>query len=174
MAMSGNDRDEHLSQLADVLDLYGARQERWPEAARARLSAFVTEDEAAARLLAEARALERLLALAAGGGATDALEARILAAAGARPQRDGAAAPAFQKSDGRNIMPIARPASPVRRIWPELTLLAASLFLGLLIGLSGQVLPTLQNVALIADEDGFGTLAGLLFDPGGGPEQGAL
>ena len=42
------------------------------------------------------------------------------------------------------------------------------------IGLSGQVLPTLQNVALIADEDGLGTLAGLLFDPGGGPDQGAL
>lgn len=59
-------------------------------------------------------------------------------------------------------------------MWPELTLLAASLFLGLLIGLSGQALPTLQNIALVADEDGLGSFAGLLFDPGGGPDKGAL
>jgi hypothetical protein len=34
--------------------------------------------------------------------------------------------------------------------------------------------PALQNIAVIADEQGLGTLASLLFDPGDSPDQGAL
>jgi anti-sigma factor RsiW len=120
-----------LAQLEAVLAIHGARAERWPQEMRARLSAFVEEDRAAARLLAEARALDRLLNAAPDPSPPHGLEARILAAAFQPRQR-----------------PV--PVRTVRAMWPEATLLAASLFIGIVIGLSGTAMPALQDVALIS------------------------
>jgi hypothetical protein len=153
-----------LAQLEAVLDVHGAKPARWPEEVRAELLAFTAQDPQAARLLAEAEALDRLL----GRGPSalpQGLDARILAAAAALPQTNerGAAIRLNSTSTRRANRGLAQPAGG-RRIWPELTLLAASLFLGLLIGVSGQALPALQSVAALAgDEDGWG-ISGLLFD----------
>jgi hypothetical protein len=157
-----------LAQLEAVLDTHGARPARWPEAVRAELLAFVSRDAQAARLFAEAQALERLLDHAP-AALPQGREARIVASAAALPQVSGRgeAMPARRVSlrTGAALAapPSTRPA--LRRMWPELTLLAASLFLGLLIGLSGQALPALQSVALLTgNEDGWSGFAGLLFD----------
>ena len=176
--MSTDNTQDRLAQLADVLETYGVNEERWPEAVRAQLAAFVAEDDRAARLLAEARAFDKLLAFAPRGRGEGSLEARILAAVSTLPQQAPNNAPlrspSYGQSNGRGLVRTAQPIKTARRIWPELTLLAASLFLGLLIGLSGQAVPALQNIAEIADEQGLGTLTSLLFDPGDSPEQGAL
>ena len=153
-----------LAQLEAVLDTYGARTARWPEAVRAELLAFVSRDAQAARLFAEAQALERLLDYAP-AALPQGLEARIVASADALSQvaGRGEAMPARRVSLRTGAAPSTRPV--IRRMWPELTLLAASLFLGLLIGLSGQALPALQSVALLTgNEDGWSGFAGLLFD----------
>ncbi len=171
--MSTDDTQDRLAQLTLVLDTYGARQERWPAALRAPLQAFIAADGTAARLLAEAGALDKVLAAGPAAGATDALENRILAAAATLPQQGRGAAGLGRKNHGRALVG-AEPKVSAARMWPELTLLAASLFLGLLIGLSGRAVPALQNIVAIADEQGLGTFTGLLFDPGGGPEQGEL
>jgi hypothetical protein len=157
------------------LDTHGAEPGRWPPEARAELLAFTARDKEAARLLAEARALDRLLGEAA-PMPPHGLEARILAAADALPQGEGRAAARLPRAvpSRRGNALVAQPAarSGVRRMWPELTLLAASLFIGLLIGLSGQALPALQSVAaLTGDDDGWG-ISALLFD--GVPEKEAL
>ena len=155
-----------LAQLEAVLDIHGAKPSRWPDGARAGLLAFIAADESAARLFAEAEALDRLLG-AAPDAAPNGLEARILAAAATLPQMH--ASPVAVMPRRRALVP-----PPPRRIWPELTLLAASLFLGLLIGLSGQALPALQDIAMLTgDDDAWGGIAGLLFD-GGGQERDAL
>lgn len=153
-----------LAQLEAVLDAYGAKSARWPQDVRTELLAFTARDEQAARLLAEAETLDRLLGK---GPPTlpQGLEARILAAAASLPQTDGPRAAIRLNSAPRRgaSAALVQPAG-VRRIWPELTLLAASLFLGLLIGLSGQALPALQSVAALAgDDDGWG-ISDLLFD----------
>jgi hypothetical protein len=176
--MSRDDTQDRLAQLAAVLETHGANEERWPDVMRAQLATLVAEDDRAARLLAEARALNKLLAFAPVGRGEGGLEARILAAASALPQQAAGSArvrkPSYGQSNEGRLVRIAQPVRSALRIWPELTLLAASLFIGLLIGLSGQAVPTLQNIAEIADEQGLGTLTSLLFDPGDSPEQGAL
>jgi hypothetical protein len=171
--MSGNDTEKRLQHLTDVLDVYGSAPRRWPDAERDEWLAFIAENKAAAKIVAEARALDRLLGLAPDGNGGGGLEARILAAATQLPQQgmDGAVVTLHRRPAGDRAL--MRPVAAARRMWPELTLLAASLFIGLVIGLSGQVLPALQDVAFIADSDGLGPISGLLFDAGG-PDQEAL
>jgi hypothetical protein len=164
-----------LAQLEAVLDTYGARSGRWPEAVRAELLAFIAQDAQAARLLAEAQALDRML-----DGAPPmpphGLESRIMAAAASLPQEvgRGEAMPPRRATirTGKALVVPSSAKRGFRRMWPELTLLAASLFLGLLIGLSGQALPALQRVALLTGDDDAWGITGLLFD--GAPAEEAL
>lgn len=164
-----------LAQLEAVLDLHGASPARWPDAGRAELLALIAREPEAARLMAEAEALDRLLGKAS-APPPHGLEARIMAAAAVLPQAEGRGQampqrPTLQRGGSALV---ARPGARgiVRRMWPEAALLAASLFLGLVIGLSGQAIPTLQSVAaLTGEDDGLG-IAGLLFD--GSPDQEAL
>lgn len=163
-----------LAQLEAVLDTHGARPAGWPGALRAKLLALIETDADAARLFAEAQALDALLAKAA-IMPPDGLEARIMAASATLPRTPShVETPPFRPvvtPMGNALVARAsvRPAN--RRMWPELTLLAASLFLGLLIGLSGQALPALQDVSVLAgDDDAWGGIAGLLFDGGSDKE----
>lgn len=181
--MTGQDLEKRLAQLAYVLDTCGAREERWPEALRAELSALIAGNEAAARLLAEARALDKILAFTPRPRRTEGLEARILASAATLPQAKGEAGSVVtfprRASPDRTIpgraVAVRSAAASGRRLWPELALLAASLFLGFAIGLSGEALPALQDIAVVADGEGaLGELAGLLLDAGDAPDQGAL
>jgi hypothetical protein len=164
-----------LARLEAVLDAHGARSERWPEALRAEFLALARHDAGAARLLAEAEALERLLD-ASPPPMSQGLDARIMTAAAALPQVEGS---------GRSLPPrrttvhggralVAGPAARevMRLFWPEAALLAASLFLGLAIGLSGQALPALESVATITGEDDGWGIAALLFE--GAAEKEAL
>ena len=173
--MSRDETQRLLAELETALERHGARPERWPEAPRARLAGFIATDAAAARLVAEARALDNVLAFAPRAQRTRGLEERILAAAASLPQQAAGetVVPFPSRQDGR--APQTPMRGPGRRIWPELTLLAASLFLGLLIGISGQAVPALHDIAAIAEEEGMlGTIAALLLEPGEAPEQGAL
>ena len=177
--MSMDDAKGALAQLTEVLDVYGARAERWPDELRSQLLAFIEEDSGGAKLLAQARALDELLCAFPPVGDSAPLERRILAAASVMPQKNGRIdllAAYRRKAKGRALVryvPKQQP-EPEPRIWPELALLAASLFVGLMIGLSGQAIPALRNIAVVADgESGLGALAGMVFNSGGG-RQGAL
>jgi len=63
-----------------------------------------------------------------------------------------------------------------RRIWPELAVLAASLLIGVVIGVSGQALPALHGMGVIAanQSEDWSVFTGSLFDPDGLPDQEAL
>lgn len=70
-----------LEQLAGLLDVHGSHQSRWPDGAAAALAPLLARSTAARRLLAEAAALDRLLAMAPGptsGAAPLELTARIV------------------------------------------------------------------------------------------------
>jgi hypothetical protein len=175
--MSRDNSHPLLARLSVVLDTYGTRQERWPQAERPRLAAFIETDAAAAKLFAEARALDNVLTFAPRHGRAEALEARILVAAASLPQtgQSAGAVIAFPRRPESGPSRGQTGGNRDRMMWPEMTLLAASLFLGLMIGLSGQAVPALQDIAVIAGEEStLGSLAGLLFDPGAPPGQGAL
>ena len=175
--MSRDNSHPLLARLSVVLDAYGTKQERWPQAERARLAAFIETDAGAARLFSEARALDNVLAFAPRHARAEALESRIMAAAAGLPQIEhgSGAVIAFPRRTGSGTLPGQIGDGRARMMWPELTLLAASLFLGLLIGLSGQAVPALQNIAVIAGEETtLGSIAGLLFDPSRRPGQEAL
>ena len=147
-----------LAELEQVLDIYGAEAERWPEARRERLLAFAASDEAGARVLKEARALDALLAKAPPGEASEALKAAIVAAAVGDASREARVIP----------LNVAR-HEPVRRSpWRAVALLAASFALGLYLGIAGVADETLQNTLQFAAlgegvEDG-----GDIFSPSGG------
>jgi anti-sigma factor RsiW len=140
--MTSTDRTHPLlAELETVLDVCGGCPERWPDGTRARLSAFVAENREAARMFAEARALDALLDAAPAPIPPRGLEARIMAAAPS-PRREPR---------------LTAPARATGRMWLEAALLAASLFIGIVIGASGQVVPALRDVALMSgflDPDG--------------------
>ncbi|MGI9384384.1 MAG: hypothetical protein ACR2PO_14625 [Methyloligellaceae bacterium] len=124
-----------LAELEQVLDVYGAEAVRWPEARRESLLAFAASDDAGARLLAEARALDALLAEAPAGHASEAFKAAIVAAAvddGSREAR---------------VIPLSTARSrPIPRTgWQAAALLAASFALGLYLGIVGLADATLQD-----------------------------
>ena len=156
--MRGVANDMRLERFEGLLEAYGSDFRRWPEvhaiAARALLA---HSDEAKARL-AEARALDRLLDLepSLDNGSLAALTDRIVATAAAERVhgRDVKVQPAVKPfgETGRVIrlpdrrqgapravpVPLARPASRVSELpsWQALAALAASLFLGIAIGLT--------------------------------------
>ncbi len=84
-------RAEDREALERLLDIYGADRTRWPARERLRFAGIVGEDKVAARMLAEADALDRLLEQAprASVADVDALKERIMAAA-LRSQRAAA------------------------------------------------------------------------------------
>jgi hypothetical protein len=140
--------------LQRLLDTYGADRTRWPARERLRFAGVVSEDKAAARLLAEAVALDRLLDRApqATAGDLDALKERIMSTAlrSSQPRlkvvvseqvAQGAVAPA-------KVLPLRRP-SLSRRFgeWPAAAVLAASLVLGVMLGSAGTFTSTMQEVA---------------------------
>jgi hypothetical protein len=76
-------RTEDREALERLLDIYGADRTRWPARERLRFAGIVSEDKVAARMLAQAGALDRLLEQAprASGADVEALKERIMAAA---------------------------------------------------------------------------------------------
>lgn len=116
-----------MERLKQLLDAFGAKPERWPDAERAAASALIEGSPEAQRLLRDAAALDRLLDEAETAPVTRALEDRILAGL---PERmapsGGVAAKASRAWSSRHWLPASA--------------LAASLVLGLA---AGAVLPGL-------------------------------
>lgn len=155
-------RTEDREALERLLDIYGADRTRWPARERLRFAGIVGEDKVAARMVAEADALDRLLERAprASGADVEALKERIMAAA----LRSGA--PQLAVVAGRKGG-VAQPVSSARRgpafatrfgraEWPAAAMLAASLVIGVMLGSTGTLDTTMREVAQVA---GFGSTA---------------
>ena len=153
-------RAEDREALERLLEIYGADRTRWPARERLRFAGVVGDDKVAARMLAEAGALDRLLEQAprASGADIDALKERIVAAA----LRSGApqlAVVAGGKAASGRVTPVhtrgpAFAARFGRGQWPAAAMLAASLVLGVMLGSTGTLDATVQEVAQVA---GFGS-----------------
>ncbi len=162
-----HNHDAVLAELEAVLETLGARPERWPPDRRARLMTLVDSDVRAAQAFSEAKALDRLLGMAPDGSAADAdLQARILAAAGHTPQAHRPLTIVGGVDGARGRSEHASGGSRQRR-WQAAALLAASLLLGVFIGLSGSAIPVLQDISIVAVAEGAGSwgLGGALFAP---------
>jgi len=153
--MTSKDRRlEDREALERLLDIRGADRTRWPARERLRFASVISEDKAAARLVAEAEALDRLLDRAprVSEANLEALKERIVAAA-LRSQPPQLTALAGGKAPAGTP---ARPPTFVQRVaeWPAAAVLAASLVLGVMLGSAGTFDNTMQQVA---DAAGFTT-----------------
>ena len=156
-----------LQELQAGLETYGADMGRWPQAARARAESVLGADRQAARMLAEARALDALLAHAPlpPPERRAALADRIVSAAHAAPPEVAGNAAVRQsgivipwpgrgraRPDARGLA--AAPARPAP--WRAAALLAASLALGVCIGAldlaPGAVDPFMEAVDFSSDQ----------------------
>ena len=143
--------------LARLLEIHGADRTRWPARERLRFAGVISEDKTAAKLLAEAEALDRLLDQAprASAAGIEALKERIVAAA-LRTHEPQLAVIAGGKKVA--VVPHAqrgRRSLTTRFVeWPAAAVLAASLVLGVMLGTTGTVGMAMQEVAQVA---GFGT-----------------
>jgi hypothetical protein len=149
--------------LERLLEVYGSDRTRWPVEARASAGQLAARDAAARQLLREAEALDRVLERAPlpSLAMEAALAERILAAARRSPRMvplaHTAAATAAEQGVGNIVRwpmsrmawrPLASPA-----LGGAASLLAASLALGVFIGLSGlpqRVLPALEQMTGMA------------------------
>ena len=158
--MTTNDRRaEDRQALERLLDVYGADRTRWPARERLRFASFIAEDKAAARLLAEADALDRLLDRAPRTSEVrmHALKERIVAAAVRTGHGGLVVVPAGASAGGKLASWGRRPAPGFSGSeWPAAAVLAASLVLGVLLGSAGTFDTTMQGVAAAT---GFSTTA---------------
>ena len=138
-----------LRQFEALLDAHGADEERWPEQAREPARALLKADARARAELARARALEELLRADASPPPAQDLAMRILKQAGA-PRPAAKAAREAANDNARAPWWIAAP-------------LAASLLLGVWLGLSGTLAPVEE--LLVADSgDDLALLADIMAD----------
>lgn len=169
-------REYLLKELEEALALAGPHPRRWRTACCARLSAFIENDQEAGRLFAEAKALDRVLGCAPEGKAGATLEGCILRAAFLRPQNRGASSGLnirLSSGDARSGVRRFPFRVPSRSFWGEAALLAASLAVGVYIGMSGEAVPTLRGLDMMASTDGDAAMAfsGSLFEPSGLHDQ---
>ena len=156
---SKDTRAEDREALARLLEIHGADRTRWPARERLRFAGVISEDKAAARLLAEAEALDRLLDRAprAGDENLDALKERIVAAAIRSDGRkfsavEGGKAGVAKAAPANVRRPAWAGASLKGRFgeWPAAAVLAASLVLGVMLGSAGTLDTTMQRMASVA------------------------
>jgi hypothetical protein len=182
---SMNNMSMTMAELARLLDVYGAGRARWPAEARASAALLVATDPAARRLLAEAEALDRVLARAPVPGlqVEVALAERIVVAAQRSPRivpPPSAQRAAEEASPGeaapRGAAHLQAPAAAHGRVLRLFSrqmgaagVLAASLVVGVVIGSSSlppQLLPALADMAgLGPDRDSLVKIA--LYDEDG-------
>jgi hypothetical protein len=138
-----------LERFDEVLAIFGPDPARWPEDERSALSALARSDSSAAQLLAEATALDKVLALAPAGEAGDALKQRIVAAAVNDGSRDARVVPmAAVKAKRRGLFGAGTSAA-----WPAAAM-AASFALGLYLGIAGLGTATVGTALDLAAVNG--------------------
>ena len=146
-------RSEDRQALERLLEVYGADRTRWPARERLRFASFVAEDEPPQRFLAEATALDSLLDLApkASAAREHALKERIVAAALRQAEPRFAVVARSTATAGAGWRAWARRAgvsrAPASSGWAAGGLLAASLFVGVLLGSAGTFDTAVQQVA---------------------------
>lgn len=154
---SKNESTAALAELAALLDVWGGEPTRWPPRVRLRIAELSATGPDAHELLAQARALDRLLDLARDAGAdvppaeVSALADRIVATAMSDMARVPEPAPPAPAADNVVSLTVrARPAVahplPGSR-WHAAGLMAASLLAGIYIGGSLNLAPVLQEMA---------------------------
>ena len=174
------DREDLLRELKDILELIGAKPERWPDGSRARLSALVESDDEAASLYAEAKAFDQVISCAPLVARPHSeMEARIVETAMRLPQDQ-----IFDRErviKGKQALlnvrtPYAARHQPNRAIWVGTALMAASLIMGVYIGMSGNAVPALQGIERLAANDAEAgiALSGSLFGPSELYDEGRL
>jgi hypothetical protein len=156
--MTKDKRSEDRQALERLLEVYGADRTRWPARERLRFAGLVAEDDAGRRLVAEATALDSLLDLApkASAAREHALKERIVAAAlrQAEPRFAVVARSTGAGAAGWRAWTRRAPASSG---WAAGGLLAASLFVGVLLGSAGTFDTAVQQVAEAAGYSGADT-----------------
>ncbi len=155
--MNDGTREMNLEEFRQLLDAHGADMGRWPAKVRAPAQALLLESEEARALLAEARALDDLLRASAVPEPAEDLLARIEAVADASSARE---APRHaDELRGAKEQPghepvVMHPAAVRGRHarpapWWMAVPIAASLLLGVWLGLSGALAPVEE--VLLAD-----------------------
>ena len=144
-----------LTEFERLLEIYGSDRTRWPVAARASAGQLVARLPAARRLLAEAEALDRVLERApmTSLAREAALAERIIAAARRSPRMVAKSAATRPSTDAEELPGQPRWLTPRTTFGGAAGALAASLVLGVLIGLSSlsqSVLPALEQMTGIA------------------------
>lgn len=149
-----NTRAEDRQALERLLEVCGADRTRWPARERLRFASLICEDEGARRLVAESAALDALLDRAprTSEDREHALKERIVAAA----LRSGEPRLAVVATSGPKASPLpalvrgarlGRTRNGAPREWSAAAVLAASLVIGVMIGSSGTIDATVQEVA---------------------------
>jgi hypothetical protein len=126
--------DTAMDRLIDVLDTHGGDTRRWPAAAASDVAPLLAANPAARRWLAEAVALDQLLAAAPATSATAPVEftARVMRAALSEP----ATVPAVAAPSARGSGPAVRASRSARSwAWPERGMAAGALAASVLVGI---------------------------------------
>lgn len=146
-------RAEDRVALARLLEIHGADRTRWPARERLRFAGIISDDKGAARLVAEAEALDLLLDRVprVSEAKIDALKERIVAAA-LRSERPKLAAVAGGRAAPSKawLGQLRRPSWKSRSEWPAAAVLAASLVVGVALGSAGTFDTTMQRMASVA------------------------
>jgi len=152
--MSG---DGKLAEFRELLDRYGSRPEGWPAARREEMLRLCAENSRARALLAEAEALDAVLRETTVAPASPDLAVRLLRRAAATPREGVPARKAAPPSAANDNRPVMR--------WLAAGWLAASLLIGIWLGLSGRIVvpPSLiERGEAVADVGAGDALADLL------------
>src|SRR5450631_3033692 len=152
MSTINNGRD--LARLQAVLDAVGANPARWPAGEAEALRALTGSDPQASRMLAEAQALDRVLAAAPSGaaGRFEGLADRIMG------QANGAGK-ALPNTADIVVLPKRARAAPGHfsgrplKLWPMLGAMAAALVIGFYLGGSDLLAPAMQQVAGLSQDE---------------------
>lgn len=149
-----------LAEFERLLDVYGGDRTHWTSEARAAAAQLVARDTRAQRLLAEAEALDRVLeraplpSLATEAALADRIVAaaqrspRIVSIKGAEEASSGTRAGSERQVSTR--VPADRPSRVFHTDMRRAAMLAASLLVGVYIGLSNlpqQIIPALTGDA---------------------------
>lgn len=146
--MTKDIRAEDRQALERLLEICGADRTRWPARERLRFASLVAEDEASRHLMAEASALDELLDLApkASTAREHVLKERIVAAALRQGHPKFAVVAGSSETSTSGWRRWARRA-PASSGWAAGGLLAASLFVGVMLGSAGTFDTAVQGIA---------------------------
>lgn len=127
-----------LQRLKNVLDIYGAQSERWPENEQGKLLKYISGNKHAKSIYLEAKALDELLSSISDFEVPDNLNRRIVASVSDPDQVQGTA-PEYLQDNVVRLTSYQRESQEFggrKHIFATTALMAASLLIGIFIGYS--------------------------------------